>query len=215
MLYKVADTYDEEVAVLTESLVSLLEPLMIVIPGRHGRFHRDGVVHATGQVDHRPVRRRRKKEKRVGGRRCIAGDGIAGQEPSPRGEGRVRGDSKFAGGIRNRKRTTCMPNHIGNSLRPVSRDRHSLPTPYPCACAQASRLHPRRNAGRHHHHRHPGGAGVRGGVQSAGSGEEKPHQDGDYESRIGNTANPRQIRRLSAFGFHYRRFGERLTAPGS
>jgi len=33
MLYKVADTYDEEVAVLTESLVSLLEPLMIVILG--------------------------------------------------------------------------------------------------------------------------------------------------------------------------------------
>jgi len=33
MLYKVADNYDEEVAVLTESLVSLLEPLMIVILG--------------------------------------------------------------------------------------------------------------------------------------------------------------------------------------
>jgi len=33
MLYKVADTYDEEVAVLTESLVSLLEPLMIVVLG--------------------------------------------------------------------------------------------------------------------------------------------------------------------------------------
>ena len=33
MLYKVADTYDEEVAVLTESLVSLLEPLMIVFLG--------------------------------------------------------------------------------------------------------------------------------------------------------------------------------------
>jgi type IV pilus assembly protein PilC len=30
MLYKVADTYDEEVAVLTESLVSLMEPLLIV-----------------------------------------------------------------------------------------------------------------------------------------------------------------------------------------
>ena len=27
MLYKVADTYDEEVAVLTESLMSLMEPL--------------------------------------------------------------------------------------------------------------------------------------------------------------------------------------------
>ncbi len=33
MLYKVADTYDEEVSVLTESLVSLLEPLMIVVLG--------------------------------------------------------------------------------------------------------------------------------------------------------------------------------------
>ncbi len=33
MLYKVADTYDEEVTVLTESLVSLLEPLMIIILG--------------------------------------------------------------------------------------------------------------------------------------------------------------------------------------
>jgi type IV pilus assembly protein PilC len=33
MLYKVADTYDEEVAVLTESLVSLMEPLMIVLLG--------------------------------------------------------------------------------------------------------------------------------------------------------------------------------------
>jgi type IV pilus assembly protein PilC len=33
MLYKVADTYDEEVAVLTESLVSLMEPLMILVLG--------------------------------------------------------------------------------------------------------------------------------------------------------------------------------------
>ena len=33
MLYKVADTYDEEVAVLTESLVSLLEPLLICVLG--------------------------------------------------------------------------------------------------------------------------------------------------------------------------------------
>ena len=33
MLYKVADTYDDEVAVLTESLVSLMEPLMIVFLG--------------------------------------------------------------------------------------------------------------------------------------------------------------------------------------
>ena len=33
MLYKVADTYDEEVAVLTESLMGLMEPLMIVVLG--------------------------------------------------------------------------------------------------------------------------------------------------------------------------------------
>jgi type IV pilus assembly protein PilC len=33
MLYKVADTYDEEVKVLTESLMSLMEPLLIIILG--------------------------------------------------------------------------------------------------------------------------------------------------------------------------------------
>ena len=33
MLYKVADNFDEEVAVLTESLISLLEPLLIVVLG--------------------------------------------------------------------------------------------------------------------------------------------------------------------------------------
>ena len=33
MLYKVADVYDDEVAVLTESLVALMEPLMIIILG--------------------------------------------------------------------------------------------------------------------------------------------------------------------------------------
>jgi type IV pilus assembly protein PilC len=33
MLYKVADTYDEEVAVLTESLTKLMEPLLIIILG--------------------------------------------------------------------------------------------------------------------------------------------------------------------------------------
>jgi len=33
MLYKVADTYDEEVAVITESLMSLMEPLLILILG--------------------------------------------------------------------------------------------------------------------------------------------------------------------------------------
>ncbi len=33
MLYKVADTYDEEVKVLTESLMSLMEPLLIIMLG--------------------------------------------------------------------------------------------------------------------------------------------------------------------------------------
>lgn len=33
MLYKVADTYDDEVQVLTESLMSLMEPLLIIILG--------------------------------------------------------------------------------------------------------------------------------------------------------------------------------------
>ncbi len=33
MLYKVADTYDEEVAVLTETLMSLMEPLLIIVLG--------------------------------------------------------------------------------------------------------------------------------------------------------------------------------------
>lgn len=33
MLYKVADVYDEEVAVLVESLISMLEPIMVVVLG--------------------------------------------------------------------------------------------------------------------------------------------------------------------------------------
>ncbi len=33
MLYKVADTFDEEVAVLTDSLMSLMEPLLIIVLG--------------------------------------------------------------------------------------------------------------------------------------------------------------------------------------
>ena len=33
MLYKVADTFDEEVSVLTESLTSLMEPLLIIFLG--------------------------------------------------------------------------------------------------------------------------------------------------------------------------------------
>ena len=53
MLYKVADTYDEEVAVLTESLMSLMEPLLDHLPGRGGRLHRHRAVLAAGQVDRR------------------------------------------------------------------------------------------------------------------------------------------------------------------
>ncbi len=33
MLYKVADTYDDEVAVLTDSLTKLMEPLLIIFLG--------------------------------------------------------------------------------------------------------------------------------------------------------------------------------------
>ena len=33
MLYKVADVYDEEVEVLVEGLISLLEPIMVVVLG--------------------------------------------------------------------------------------------------------------------------------------------------------------------------------------
>jgi type IV pilus assembly protein PilC len=33
MLYKVADVFDDEVSVLTESLMSLMEPLLIIVLG--------------------------------------------------------------------------------------------------------------------------------------------------------------------------------------
>jgi len=33
MMYKIADVYDEEVSVLVDGLVSLLEPLMVVVLG--------------------------------------------------------------------------------------------------------------------------------------------------------------------------------------
>ena len=52
MLYKVADTYDEEVAVLTESLMSLMEPLLIMFLGGAVGLHRDRVVHAAGEADY-------------------------------------------------------------------------------------------------------------------------------------------------------------------
>ena len=51
MLYKVADTYDEEVAVLTEGLVELDGAAADCFPGRGGRFYRYRVVYAAGEVD--------------------------------------------------------------------------------------------------------------------------------------------------------------------
>ena len=50
MLYKIADVYDEEVDVLVESLISLLEPIMIVVLGLHHRHHRHRPVHAADQA---------------------------------------------------------------------------------------------------------------------------------------------------------------------
>ena len=55
MLYKVADTYDEEVKTMTDSLMSLLEPLLDLLPGRRGRLHRDLAVHAAGGPDFKTV----------------------------------------------------------------------------------------------------------------------------------------------------------------
>ena len=51
MLYKVADIYDEEVTALTDGLMKLIEPLLIVLPRRCGRLHRHRAVHAADQTD--------------------------------------------------------------------------------------------------------------------------------------------------------------------
>jgi hypothetical protein len=51
MLMKVADNYDEEVDTLVASLVSLLEPIMVVALGLYRRFHRGGAVPAAGDAD--------------------------------------------------------------------------------------------------------------------------------------------------------------------
>ena len=47
MLYKIADFYDEEVDTAVKSLISLLEPIMIIVPRRHHRHHRGRPVPAN------------------------------------------------------------------------------------------------------------------------------------------------------------------------
>ena len=55
MLYKVADTYDEEVRTMTDGLMSLLEPLLICLPRLCRRLHRGVAVHAAGRLDFETV----------------------------------------------------------------------------------------------------------------------------------------------------------------
>ena len=57
MLTKIADVYDEEVDVLVESLISLLEPIMVVVLGLHRRHHRHRPVHAAVVAHRKPGRR--------------------------------------------------------------------------------------------------------------------------------------------------------------
>ena len=57
MLTKIADVYDEEVDVLVESLISLLEPIMIVVLGVHRRHHRHRPVHAAAAAHWKAWRR--------------------------------------------------------------------------------------------------------------------------------------------------------------
>ena len=64
MLYKVADTYDEEVEVLTETLMSLMEPLADHFPRRSGRLYRHRPVPAVGQTDHVTERLRQELPRR-------------------------------------------------------------------------------------------------------------------------------------------------------
>ena len=51
MLIKVADNYDSDVDVLVGSLISILEPVMVVVLGVHRRIHRRRAVHADGRPD--------------------------------------------------------------------------------------------------------------------------------------------------------------------
>ncbi len=53
MLYKIADVYDEEVTTLTDGLMKLIEPLLIVFLGGCGRFYRDRLVHAVDRAHSR------------------------------------------------------------------------------------------------------------------------------------------------------------------
>ena len=55
MLYKVADTYDEEVKTMTDGLMSLLGTVVDLLPGRCGRLHRHLAVHAAGGPDFETV----------------------------------------------------------------------------------------------------------------------------------------------------------------
>ena len=54
MLYKVADTYDEEVAVLTEGLTKLMEPLLILFLGGAVGVRATAVAIVTLISDSRP-----------------------------------------------------------------------------------------------------------------------------------------------------------------
>jgi hypothetical protein len=51
MLYKVADTYDDEVNVMTEGLTRLDRALADLLPRCGRRLYRDCPVHAAGQYD--------------------------------------------------------------------------------------------------------------------------------------------------------------------
>ena len=53
MLLKVADNYDADVDVLVASLISILEPVMVVDPRRDRRLHRHRPVHADDHADRR------------------------------------------------------------------------------------------------------------------------------------------------------------------
>ena len=55
MLYKVADTYDEEVAVHHRKPRQLAGTAVDCVPGRDGRLHRGVAVHAAGEADYRPL----------------------------------------------------------------------------------------------------------------------------------------------------------------